>query len=118
MSQINSLMTQTVEEFFLAINWESKEDKLATNVVPITVSWQCLKVKEFFESNNWEGKNLTPVADTNSSFSVNLSVQEFFEFFIWEKPTEIATVAELSTIEDERYSSSQSFKIEDFAQLF
>ncbi|MGB5637022.1 MAG: hypothetical protein WBM44_20200 [Waterburya sp.] len=116
MSDSSSWHQYSVKKFFSQSNWEGNHQKKELDEMYQEISWLCLKIEEFFSRSNWQGELLGKIS--HPSFSLTLTVNEFFQCFAWDVDLEIAALTEFKSTPKPKSLPNDHLKLNEFTDLF
>ncbi len=116
MSDSYSWQRFSVQKFFNQSNWEGAQQTKDLDEMFQEISWLCLKIEDFFNHSNWQGELRAKVS--RSSFSLTLSVNEFWQCFNWEENPQIAALPELKSAPKSDSFADNNITLEDLSDLF
>lgn len=114
MKSSNYWQNLTVEAFLSDFAWQRTHSASQSSPVK-QENWRSQTVTEFLSQSNWQG--LTQ-AKSQLSFSLNLPVKEFWQFFTWEEKPHIAVFEDKPNLLSPETSPNSSFSLENFTNLF
>lgn len=112
----------SVQQFLSDFNWKGLSlisDQRATDA-PEERPWQCLSVQEFLLLSNWQGRSIEhkDLEEEGVTFSLTLTVNQFFQYFAWNSQPQIAVVPQLETRQKSGLSSDIHSTLSDLSNLF
>jgi hypothetical protein len=116
-----TLLRSSVADCFAGFAWQGNQVVRPDRFIPQTDSWKTAAVQDFFRQYNWAGHPRTRSIDlpepVDTSFSVRLPVQQFFDCFVWAGQATVAPqpIAPLATASTDR---PHDFKLANFSNLF
>jgi hypothetical protein len=116
-----TLQRSSVADCFAGFAWQGNQVVRPDRFIPQAASWKTAAVQDFFRQYNWAGHIRRQTADLpdqiDTSFSVKLPVQQFFDCFVWAGQAKVAPqpIAPLAEPSGDR---PRDFKLANFSNLF
>jgi hypothetical protein len=112
----------SVQQFLSEFNWKGLSlisDKGPADALEER-PWQCLSVQEFLLISNWKGRSLEykNLEKEGVAFSLTVTVNQFFQYFAWNRQPQIAVVPQLETRQKSSPSLDSHPTLSDLSNLF
>ena len=113
----------SVQTFFGDYNWQGPHAVLNQDVHSYPLDqrpWQCFTVQEFWTLSNWQGRSrtLANLEEEEATFSLTLTVGQFWQRFVWDGQPQIAVLPQLDASPSPRQSVDDNQTVSDFLNLF
>jgi hypothetical protein len=124
MNELKSWKYSTVRKFFTDYNWSGQKPLRPSAIESGSLTsetsqdWQRQTVRVFLSQLNWTGRRVAEqqLVTSPQTFSLRLSVKDFFQFFTWEGQPNIASLPDIPKSSPPNFEDDLS--LSDFSNMF